>query len=42
MTTDQKIIKNKIDVLELANHPGNVSQVCKVLRYLGAQHKGVM
>jgi transposase InsO family protein len=33
MTTDQKIIKNKIGLLELANHLGNVSQACKVLGY---------
>ena len=33
MTTDQKIIKNKVGLLELANHLGNVSQACKVLGY---------
>ncbi len=33
MTTDQKIIKNKIGLLELAKHLGNVSQACKVLGY---------
>ena len=33
MTTDQKIIKNKVGLLELAKHLGNVSQACKVLGY---------
>lgn len=33
MTKAQEIIKNKIDLLELANHLGNVSQACKVLGY---------
>lgn len=33
MTTDQKIIKNKVGLLELAQHLGNVSQACKVLGY---------
>jgi len=34
MTTNQKIIKNKVGLLELAKHLGNVSQACKVLGYL--------
>lgn len=33
MTTQQKIIKNKLDVLELAQHLGNVSKACKVMGY---------
>lgn len=33
MTTEQKIIKNKVGLLELAKHLGNVSQACKVLGY---------
>jgi transposase InsO family protein len=33
MTTDQKIIKNRVGLLELARHLGNVSQACKVLGY---------
>jgi len=33
MTTEQKIIKNKLGVLELANMLGNVSQACKVMGY---------
>lgn len=33
MTTQQKIIKNKIGVLELAQHLGNVSKACKVMGY---------
>lgn len=33
MTTQQKIIKNKLGVLELAQHLGNVSKACKVMGY---------
>ena len=33
MTTEQKIIKTKIGVLELAKQLGNVSQACKVMGY---------
>jgi hypothetical protein len=33
MTTQQKIIKNKLGILELAQHLGNVSQACKVMGY---------
>lgn len=33
MTTQQKIIKNKIGLLELAQHLGNVSKACKVIGY---------
>lgn len=33
MTTDQKIIKNRIGLLELARQLGNVSQACKILGY---------
>jgi hypothetical protein len=33
MTTDQKIIKSKVGVLELAKQLGNVSQACKVMGY---------
>jgi hypothetical protein len=31
MTTEQKIIKSKVGVLELARQLGNVSQACKIL-----------
>jgi len=31
MTTEQKIIKTKVGVLELAKELGNVSQACKVM-----------
>ena len=31
MTTEQKIIKNKVGLLELARQLGNVSQACKIL-----------
>lgn len=33
MTTQEKIIKNKMGILELARHLGNVSQACKVMGY---------
>ena len=33
MTTDQKIIKNKVGLLELAKQLGNVSRACKVFGY---------
>ena len=33
MTTQQKIIKNKVGLLELAKHLGNVSRACKVMGY---------
>ncbi len=33
MTTEQKIIRAKIGLLELAKQPGNVSQACKMMGY---------
>ena len=33
MTTDQKFIKNRLGLLELANQLGNVSQACNILGY---------
>ena len=33
MTTQQKIIKNKVGLLELARQLGNVSRACKILGY---------
>jgi len=33
MTQEQKIIKNKLGILKLAQHLGNVSQACKVFGY---------
>ena len=33
MTSEQKIIKNKLGLLKLAKHLGNVSQACKVFGY---------
>ena len=33
MTTDQKIIRAKVGLLELAKQLGNVSQACKILGY---------
>ena len=33
MTNDQKVIRNKVGLLELAKQLGNVSQACKIMRY---------
>ncbi len=33
MNKDEKIIKNKLSLLELAQELGNVSQACKILGY---------
>ncbi len=33
MSTEQKIIKNKIGLLKLAEELGNVSRACKVMGY---------
>lgn len=33
ITKDQKIIRTKVGVLELAKQPGNVSQACKIMGY---------
>lgn len=33
MTTDQKVIKNKLGVLRLAEMLGNVSEACRVRGY---------
>jgi hypothetical protein len=33
MTTEQKIIKTKVGVWELAKHLGNVSKACQVMGY---------
>jgi hypothetical protein len=33
MTAEQKIIKNKVGLLRLAEMLGNVSQACKVIGY---------
>jgi hypothetical protein len=33
MTTEQKIIKNKVGLLELAKQLGNVSRACNILDY---------
>ena len=33
MTNDQKVVKNRVGLLELAKHLGNVSEACKVLGY---------
>ena len=33
MTTEQKIIKNKVGLVELARQLGNVSSACKILGY---------
>jgi hypothetical protein len=33
MTTEEKIIKNKLGLINLARRLGNVSQACKVMGY---------
>ena len=33
MTTEEKIIKNKLGVLRLAEQLGNVSQACRIMGY---------
>ena len=33
MTTSEKLIKNKVGLIELAKHLGNVSDACKVMGY---------
>jgi hypothetical protein len=33
MTNDQKVICNKVGLLELAKQLGNVSQACKIMGY---------
>lgn len=33
MTTQAKIIKNRLGILELAQHLGNASQACKLMGY---------
>lgn len=33
MSTEEKIIKNKVGLLELSNHLGNVSKACKIFGY---------
>jgi hypothetical protein len=44
MPTEQKIIKNKVGLLELARQFGNVSQACKIARaidaYVGQSRSG--
>jgi len=37
MTTDQKIIKNKLGLLKLAQTLGNVSEACKELYETGGE-----
>jgi len=33
MSTEEKIIKNKLGLLELSSHLGNVSRACKIFGY---------
>ena len=35
MTQNQKIIKNKVGLLNLAQTPGSVSDACKIFGYSG-------
>ena len=41
MTKDQKIIENRVGLLELAKQLGNVSQACKILGMAGATEEAV-
>ena len=40
MTTEQKIIRAKVGLLELAKQLGNVSQACKIMGYSQRQLTG--
>ncbi|MCR9074246.1 MAG: hypothetical protein NXI18_21510, partial [Alphaproteobacteria bacterium] len=40
MTRGQKIIRNKVGVLELAKQFGNVSQACKIMGYSALRYAG--
>lgn len=42
MTRHQKIINGKVVLLELAKHPGNVSQACKMLGHSRDSVDGVV
>ena len=33
MTTEEKVIKNKLGLLELARQLGNVAQACRIMGY---------
>jgi ACT domain-containing protein len=33
MTTSEKVIKNKLELLELSQQLGNVSRACKIMGY---------
>jgi hypothetical protein len=33
MSTEEKVIKNKLGLLELSNRLGNVSRACKIIGY---------
>jgi hypothetical protein len=33
MRTEQKVIRNRIGLQELAKHPGNVSKACQMMGY---------
>jgi hypothetical protein len=36
MTTEEKVIKNKLGLIKLSKTLGNVSQACKVMGYTSA------
>lgn len=38
MTQEQKVIRAKVGMLELARQLGNVSQACRVMGYLSARN----
>ena len=39
MTTQEKLIKPKLKLLELADYLGNVSEACKIMGYSRVQEK---
>jgi hypothetical protein len=42
MTSEQKIIRAKVGLLELAKQLGNVSQACKMMGYAGDREDGIV
>jgi hypothetical protein len=42
MTKQQKVIRAKVGVLELAKQLGNVSQACRVMGSVGDTHDNAM
>ena len=42
MTAEQKIIRAKVGLLELAKQLGNVSQACKMMGYSRGAHRALV